>query len=290
MHQYISYKVFSLRKLIYRKHRKETEHLNQSVNITENDIDYDSNECDTENNLLFETENPGTDIREDSVEHLWGKEIHKFLLELRVKRGITEQSSEAIAVKFKELISQCLTETKSSLSNVSSKLSSDELSDIINPLQNLSLAISKSDSVYKQNEFIKQGPYVEPVSINIGTDKIVYVPILDNLKTLLAHEDILSCLLGRSKSSVFPGHVCDFNTAEKCQKSSFFSSPNTLQINLYIDDFVLTNPLGTSAKSHKICAIYYIINNIPFALRSKVHNIQLACLFPSSLIKNMDFN
>ena len=51
-----------------------------------------------------------------------------------------------------------------------------------------------------------------------------------------------------------------------------------LPLNLYIDDFEVCNPLGTSRKKHKVTAVYWVFANIPATLRSILTSIYLAIL------------
>ncbi|KAK2848117.1 hypothetical protein Q7C36_009799 [Tachysurus vachellii] len=55
---------------------------------------------------------------------------------------------------------------------------------------------------------------------------------------------------------------------------------------LYIDDFEVANPLGTSRKKHKLCAIYWVLGNLHPKYRSSLHTIQLAVLFKVSSLKD----
>lgn len=55
---------------------------------------------------------------------------------------------------------------------------------------------------------------------------------------------------------------------------------------LYIDDFEVANPLGTSRKKHKLCAIYWVLGNIHPKYRSSLHSIQLAVLCKVSSLKD----
>lgn len=52
----------------------------------------------------------------------------------------------------------------------------------------------------------------------------------------------------------------------------------TLAIQLYTDDLEIANPLGTSRKVHKLCAVYWVLSNLPAKCRSAMHTIQLALL------------
>lgn len=45
-----------------------------------------------------------------------------------------------------------------------------------------------------------------------------------------------------------------------------------------MDDIELANPLGTTRKNHKLCAVYWLLANVPCKYRSSLHVIQLALL------------
>lgn len=46
--------------------------------------------------------------------------------------------------------------------------------------------------------------------------------------------------------------------------NSLLSSEDlSIALGLYIDDFEVCNPLGTSKKKHKVCAVYWVISNVP---------------------------
>lgn len=51
-----------------------------------------------------------------------------------------------------------------------------------------------------------------------------------------------------------------------------------LSLILYVDDIELANPLGTSRKFHNICAVYWLLANVPSQYRFSLHVIQLALL------------
>lgn len=51
-----------------------------------------------------------------------------------------------------------------------------------------------------------------------------------------------------------------------------------IYLSLYIDDFEVCKPLGTSRKKHKLCAIYWVIANIPVNYWSSLPSIYLALL------------
>ncbi|XP_047186147.1 uncharacterized protein LOC118292452 [Scophthalmus maximus] len=63
----------------------------------------------------------------------------------------------------------------------------------------------------------------------------------------------------------------------------------TIALGLYIDDFEVANPLGTSKLKHKMCAIYWVIANIPAKYRSTLNSIQLALLCNTSTVKECGY-
>lgn len=63
------------------------------------------------------------------------------------------------------------------------------------------------------------------------------------------------------------------------EKTAFFSGEElTLPLILYIDEFEICNPLGTSRKKHKITSAYWVFADIPATLRSTLTSIYLAIL------------
>lgn len=51
-----------------------------------------------------------------------------------------------------------------------------------------------------------------------------------------------------------------------------------LAIQLYIGDLEIANPLGTSHKVYKLCAVYWVPPNVPLKYRLAMHTIQLVVL------------
>jgi len=217
-------------------------------------------------------------------------DILKFVLNLRVKKCVTEQSTEYIIQKFENLITDCIDQTQNSLNNIEEELGNLSISTICNPLKKLQSNLLDFNTVYKQNQRLQQDPFVAPISINDNLsdgDSVIYIPIIETLKSLLKHEDIIS-FVTKPHSNINSDIISDYSSCNRFQ-NSFFSRKNTISIQLYIDDFTLSNPLGTSAKKHKICALYFSIGNIPYKLRSKLYTIQLVSLFPSRLVKKYGF-
>ena len=73
------------------------------------------------------------------------------------------------------------------------------------------------------------------------------------------------------------------------ENSLLASDEFTIALGLYIDDFEVANPLGTSKLKHKMCAVYWVIANIPAKYRSTLNSIQLALLCNTSTVKECDY-
>ena len=63
----------------------------------------------------------------------------------------------------------------------------------------------------------------------------------------------------------------------------------TLPLILYIDDFEVCNPLGTSRKKHKVTAVYWVFADIPPTLRSTLTSIYLAILCKADDVKQYGY-
>lgn len=58
---------------------------------------------------------------------------------------------------------------------------------------------------------------------------------------------------------------------------------------LYIDDFEICNPFGTSRKKHKLCSVYWVLGNLPPGSHSALSSIYLALLCKSNDVKTFGY-
>ncbi|XP_047140208.1 uncharacterized protein LOC105846398 [Hydra vulgaris] len=100
--------------------------------------------------------------------------------------------------------------------------------------------------------------------INNTTAVFQYIPILEVLSKLVSHEDVYNCL-GDS-----------YNHA--------------LQIQLYVDEVELCNPIGAKRGKHKVTAFYFLLGNIPSEFCSKQKFIHLALLIEHKFIKMAEYD
>ncbi|OON91157.1 MAG: hypothetical protein ATN32_02455 [Candidatus Epulonipiscium fishelsonii] len=120
-----------------------------------------------------------------------------------------------------------------------------------------------------------------------------YISILQSL------QQILSCqfFLDKAINLKSPHHI----QTDKIQYKSFYDGSNykenlhfskecAISLVLYVDDFEICNPLGTSRKKHKICGVYWALGNLPASCHSSLSNIYLAALIYSEDVKCYGFD
>jgi len=138
---------------------------------------------------------------------------------------------------------------------------------------------------------------VEPVEYVIdrrNRRSFQYIPVLKTLQQVLNCETILSNAVNLKEklqpvSSERQVYRCLWDGAN-FKENSLFSNECAVSLILYIDDFEACNPLGTSRKIHKICAIYWILGNLPPGSHSSLSSIYLAALIKSDDVKLYGYN
>lgn len=135
------------------------------------------------------------------------------------------------------------------------------------------------DSAFLRRKYFKEHfQCVDPVEYFLDSQKnrsFQYVPILKTLQEVLKNKDFAESTLSTHSNrtehfkSVFDGTFF--------KKNNFFAEEETkLCIILYVDDFEVCNPLGTSRKKHKITSLYWVLANVPSELQSALTSIHLA--------------
>lgn len=77
--------------------------------------------------------------------------------------------------------------------------------------------------------------------------------------------------------------------APTIRENQLLSDEGDKSIILYVDDFEIANPLGTSKKIHKVCGVYWTLANIPAKYRSVFHSTQLALLCNSNDVRRFGY-
>lgn len=120
-----------------------------------------------------------------------------------------------------------------------------------------------------------------------------YIPILKSLQQILNCKTFLDKVINLKS----PHQI----QTDKIQYTSFYGGINykeNLQLStecgisliLYVDDFEICNPLGTSRKKYKICGVYWTLGNLPPSCHSSLSNIHLATLIHTDDVKCYGFD
>lgn len=199
---------------------------------------------------------------------------------------------DEIFVLSKKLVLQS-TEVNKQLIRDNPKLEVEFILDATNEL-----VASHIDSVVSRHRrklhIAESRYYVEPKSIHIdapfGNGKGYFVSVLENLSCMFANEHFRREYLNynanhRCKEGVYERYCCGQNFKEN---PLFQSNENAIQIQIFFDDFQVTNPLGS--RKVKLTAIYFIVRNFPPHFVSQLKNMFLVLLCDSQVASNSGCN
>lgn len=192
----------------------------------------------------------------------------------------------------KELISKCTEMNK----RIIRKNPGEQIEFILNSTNDFALShIEKFSSRYKRKSHFEKSPYfVGSQTVQLGRSQIkgtfYYVPILKTLSSLFTNEHFRNEYFNYNKN-----HRCQEGVVERycCganyQKNSFFkNNNNAIQIQIFYDDFELTDAVKT--KTIKVCGIYFIIHNFPPKFTSQLQNMYLITICDTLLVKKNGIN
>lgn len=146
-------------------------------------------------------------------------------------------------------------------------------------------------SRYKRDRIMHESEaFVSSQTIALDNeDKFEIIPISSSLETVFKHNIFAESYFKYNKEHKCVGNVYDdFCCASNFKKTQLFMDKKTIQIKLMIDEFELCDPL--KHKTHKICGIYFSINNIPPKYRSRVEHIYLVALIKHEIVKQYGYN
>lgn len=148
---------------------------------------------------------------------------------------------------------------------------------------------------FKRKQYYKEYfEVLEPVEYKLeaySNKTFQYVPLLKSLHQLLCRKDIIDKLVDNYTTCLESNnqYTC-FQDGEYYKINPFFSS-EVLRISLclYVDDFEVCNPLGTSRKKHKLCTVYWTFGNLPPGSSSALSSIYLALLCKVDFVKEYGY-
>ena len=198
------------------------------------------------------------------------QELVDDLFDIGERAGqITRESIENVLKEHNYSSEECLT-------------SLTEAFQSANPLNLLSREGSLGTDYKRQSYYKKNFSVIEHVEYLLNRQEkshtVVYIPILKLLSNLLKREEVLQAL-AKNKPVEQSGHYKSFLDGDFYKSNGILSGQElSVAITLYIDDFEICNPLGTSKKKHKVCGVYWAIGNLPSRYKSALSSIYLALL------------
>lgn len=215
--------------------------------------------------------------------------------------------------------SKCINEVVAELQFISSSLSGPGIKKTVNAclrkhdcvlddtvISDLVKQLSESNSVstalradgplatsYRRQQFFKKNFHVvEPVEFILDKKEgrtLQYVPILQLLSQILSVKDIQEKAFNSSYAT-HESRYESFTDGTHFKENALSSTEDlTLSLLLYIDDFEVCNPLGTSRKKHKITAVYWVLANVPLQFRATLKSIYLAVLCKAVDVKKYGY-
>lgn len=109
------------------------------------------------------------------------------------------------------------------------------------------------------------------------------------IQTLLKNREILEKAMSHEATS--SEEYKSYRDDASFKDNAFFNEEELrIALFLYVDDFEVANPLGTSRKKHKQTAIYWVLGNLHTKYHSSLQSIQLALLCNANTIKDHGYS
>ena len=284
--------------------------------FTGNDRDSDSSE---EGFSVYNSDNDDVDqgqgINEDdsilSAENLnrqCAKVISKFSANSANSGKVVNDMVESTSLIVGDVVKSASATVKAVFLKHKLPLESEAYEEIQTHFAMLEKPFENLNSEYKRMKYCVSLGLVEPQEIKLGIrydsrlnkitkqyeqiaieDTFVYIPILESLKQLLSHKDILHFVTHdhRSTDDIMRDY-CD--GAQFKKKTLFNEDANALQIHCFYDDFETVNPIGSKTKIHKLGAFYFILKNLPPKYNSSLSSINLVALWYAEDVKKYGYN
>lgn len=130
----------------------------------------------------------------------------------------------------------------------------------------------------------KTGKY-EPVHVH---ETMQHVSLIETLKLINSNKEVREYVQSEKASS--DDTIASYKDGESFKENPFFQQhPTAYRIQLYQDDLVVNNPLGSKVHAHKISAIYYVLQNLPPYLNSFLGGIHVLNLAYSADVAKYGF-
>lgn len=164
--------------------------------------------------------------------------------------------------------------------------------------------VKVKSSYQRQNLYQSRNNLILPTEISLGSridskikdakrqqvvveDTFMYVPLLKTLEKIIQIPQLYQYFESISKPN---GQIFKFCDSESFKNNKLFSKyPQSIQLQLFYDDFETVNPLGSKKGIHKLGALYFILRNLSDFINSQLSQIHLLALFYSEDAKKYGY-
>lgn len=245
-----------------------------------------------------------TDLVEQKIAGILLKLEHIFQIPATAVDGLVEELSFLLSSACTSITKRTVEEVFKSHNLHIGQAVVEELANTVcisNPVSKILAKCGPLGTSFKRKQYYKHNfRVVEPVEYILSVDQrksFQYIPLLKLLQELLSHNHILDRVIeqhiGQEKSEDLANGLSvyrSFRDGKHFRTNSFLAvDVLRISITLYIDDFEVCNPLGTSRKKHKLCGIYWVLDNLPPGSHSALSSIYLAVLCKSDDLKTFGF-
>ena len=204
---------------------------------------------------------------EKSLSHLMLKLDCIFNVPNRCIDKVVEElhfiSHSALTPIIKDILQSCLRRHNCEIDEAIVSEMVKDLCDA-NPISSALGGDGRLSTAYKRREYFKEHfSVVKPIEYVLSREKnsFQYVPILESLLQVLSRKDLQELILREEETR--PNLYESFHDGTYYKNNKLFSGSDlTIALNLYVDDFEICNPLGSSRKKHKITAVYWVLASI----------------------------
>lgn len=225
----------------------------------------------------------------DSLRSQLKKNVSSLFLKMQAILHVSNTATQEIVEHLNQIFSLSEPLIKEAVSDILQRnghsIAEPTLSEVVATVMDcnvLSTVTSKGaelSSTKRRKTFIECNyPCVMPVEYQLDQPghTSMYVPILSMIQELFKNTDILKKITEPNTAS---GQYASCSDGSHFLENDLLSTGDLiLPLQLYIDELEIANPLGTSRKIHKLCAVYWVLANVPPKYRSALHAIQLAIL------------
>lgn len=277
-----------------RSHHPNTDHV---VNINNNEISESEDEILNDIRSLFEftEEMPLSSLNcynnDLDLATMLCNKAHGFILQMRGDPTVTIPQIDKAIKLSNEILFLTVDKLKKDVeAYMASEHSESEKQKLLSNF-NIVSPFSDVDTKHKQDKMIRrQTTFIEPVEVVLGIreenilknsiyikknvkETFQYISIKKSIEKILNIGNIYEEILNRPLNND-PNSIESFFDSEIYKNHPLFKEfPDTLAIQLYLDDVEVTNPLGSKTKIHKICNFYFTLLNMPAYFNSKLKNI-----------------